>query len=146
MAGIKEQIVSITYILKTMIESGVFSDYIDLRSFQDHQGYNDFFIELELGKESAVIVELQIYDLGDGLKALIKVYDFSEDYEYGSEKVDVPLLKEYLTKHPLLQFPDSPNRFEDFDYYLNKSIPPEYAKETFIALALIVQDFFRDSL
>lgn len=146
MANIKEQIEDITYAVKSMIDSGFFPDYIDLLKEQDHQGYNDFFIVFHIGKENTVAIEIQIRDLGDGLKSFIEVYDITGDGELGSEKLLIPLLKDYLAKHPLLQFPDSSNGLEDVEYYLNKCIPPEYTKEIYIALALIVQDFFTDSV
>ena len=146
MANIKEHIEDIMYVIKSMIDSGIFPDIIDLRKGQDYKGYNDFFIEFHIGKENTVAIEIQIRDLGDGLKSFVEVYDITEDGEFGSEKLLIPYLKDYLAKHPLLQFPDSPNGFEEVEYYLNKCIPPEYAKETYIALALIIQDFFTDSL
>ena len=146
MANIREQIGNIMYALKSMVESGIFPDFVDLRSGQDHQGYNLFFIEFHLGKENVVDIEIQIRDLGDGLKAFIEVYDITNEGDFGSEKTLIPLLKDYLSKHPLFQFQDSPDRFEEVEYYLNKCIPPEYSKEIFIALALIVQDFFTDSV
>lgn len=79
------------------------------------------------------------------MKSFVEVYDTTEDGEFGSEKLLIPYLKDYLAKHPLLQFPDSPNGFEEVEYYLNKCIPPECVKETYIALALIIQDFFLTS-
>ena len=48
MANIREQIGNIMYALKSMVESGIFPDFVDLRSGQDHQGYNLFFIEFHL--------------------------------------------------------------------------------------------------
>ena len=73
-----------------MIDSGIFPDFIDLRKGQDYKGYNDFFIEFHIGKENTVAIEIQIRDLGDGLKSFVEVYDITEDGEFGSEKLLTP--------------------------------------------------------
>lgn len=143
MANIKFQIEEIYKSVSAIVDAKILPDYIDLRYFQDHQGYNDFCIELHLGKDNEVDVELKLSDIEDRLKANIKVMDFLVGV-YGSEKLLIPHLKDYLSKHPLLQFPDYPSGFENVEYYLSKSIPPKYTKEIYVALVLIVQDFFND--
>ena len=90
MANIKEHIEDIMYVIKSMIDSGIFPDFIDLRKGQDYKGYNDFFIEFHIGKENTVAIEIQIRDLGDGLKSFVEVYDITEDGEFGSEKLLTP--------------------------------------------------------
>ena len=90
MANIKEHIEDIMNVIKSMIDSGIFPDFIDLRKGQDYKGYNDFFIEFHIGKENTVAIEIQIRDLGDGLKSFVEVYDITEDGEFGSEKLLTP--------------------------------------------------------
>ena len=143
MADIKSQIEDIKFNIKALMETGTLPNHIDLFSFQNHQGYNEHFLCFRIGENEDICIELEIWDTEDILKSKIQVYDFPENEE--CKKFVLPLLKDYLSKHPLLQFQDYPYGL-DTDYYLNKSIPPEYVKETYIALALIIQDFFTDSL
>ena len=114
-----------------------------LTSVSSYEGGCGFEVELHLGKDNEIDVELNISDIEDRLKANIKVMDFLVG-DYGSEKLLIPHLKDYLSKHPLLQYPDYPSGFENVEYYLSKSIPPKYTKEIYVALVLIVQDFFND--
>ena len=143
MADIKSQIEDIKFNIKALMETGTLPNHIDLFSFQNHQGYNEHFLCFRIGENEDICIELEIWDTEDILKSKIQVYDFPENEECNG--VVLPSLKDYLSKHPLLQFQDYPYGL-DTDYYLNKSIPPEYVKETYIALALIIQDFFTDSL
>ena len=143
MADIKSQIEDIKFNIKALIDAGALPDHIDLRSLQNHQGYNEYYLCFRIGENEDICIELEIWDTEDILKSKIQVYDFPENEECNG--VVLPSLKDYLSKHPLLQFQDYPYGL-DTDYYLNKSIPPEYVKETYIALALIIQDFFTDSL
>lgn len=143
MADIKSQIEDIKFNIKALIDAGALPDHIDLRSFQNHQGYNEYYLCFRIGENEDICIELEIWDTEDILKSKIQVYDFPENEECNG--VVLPSLKDYLSKHLLLQFQDYPYGL-DTDYYLNKSIPPEYVKETYIALALIIQDFFTDSL
>lgn len=141
MADIKSQIEDIKFNIKALIDAGSLPNHIDLRSFQDHQGYNEHFLCLRIGKNEDICIELEIWDTEDILKSTIQVYDFPENEECNG--VILPLLKDYLSKHPLLQFPDYPYGL-DIEYYLNKAIPPEYSKEIYVALVVLVQDFFSD--
>ena len=143
MTDIKSQIEDIKFNIKALIDAGALPDHIDLRSFQNHQGYNEYYLCFRIGENEDICIELEIWDTEDILKSKIQVYDFPENEECNG--VVLPSLKDYLSKHLLLQFQDYPYGL-DTDYYLNKSIPPEYVKETYIALALIIQDFFTDSL
>ena len=143
MADIKSQIEDIKFNIKALIDAGALPDHIDLLSFQNHQGYNEYYLCFRIGENEDIGIELEIWDTESILKSKIQVYDFPENEECNG--VVLPSLKDYLSKHPLLQFQDYPYGL-DTDYYLNKSIPPEYVKETYIALALIIQDFFTDSL
>ena len=143
MADIKSQIEDIKFNIKALIDAGALPNHIDLFSFQNHQGYNEHFLCFRIGENEDICIELEIWDTEDILKSKIQVYDFPENEECNG--VVLPSLKDYLSKHLLLQFQDYPYGL-DTDYYLNKSIPPEYVKETYIALALIIQDFFTDSL
>ena len=143
MADIKSQIEDIKFNIKALIDAGALPDHIDLRSFQNHQGYNEYYLCFRIGENEDIGIELEIWDTESILKSKIQVYDFPENEECNG--VVLPSLKDYLSKHLLLQFQDYPYGL-DTDYYLNKSIPPEYVKETYIALALIIQDFFTDSL
>ena len=143
MADIKSQIEDIKFNIKALIDAGALPDHIDLRSFQNHQGYNEYYLCFRIGENEDICIELEIWDTEDILKSKIQVYDFPENEECNG--VVLPSLKDYLSKHLLLQFQDYPYGL-DTDYYLNKSIPPEYVKETYIAWALIIHDFFTDSL
>ena len=141
MADIKSQIEDIKFNVKALIDAGALPNHIDLHSFQDYQGYNDHIICFRIGENEDIGVELEIWDTEGVLKSTIQVYDFPED-EY-NKALALPQLKEYLSKHPLLQFSNYPYGL-DIEYYLNKAIPPEYSKEIYIALVVIVQDFFND--
>ena len=141
MADIKSHIEDIKFNIKALMETGTLPNHIDLFSFQNHQGYNEHFLCFRIGENEDICIELKIWDTEDILKSKIQVYDFPENEE--CKKVVLPLLKDYLSKHPLLQFQDYPYGL-DIDYYLNKSIPPEYSKEIYVALVVIVQDFFND--
>ena len=141
MADIKSQIEDIKFNVKALIDAGALPNHIDLHSFQDYQGYNDHIICCRIGENEDIGVELEIWDTEGVLKSTIQVYDFTED-EY-NKALALPQLKEYLTKHPLLQFSNYPYGL-DIEYYLNKAIPPEYSKEIYIALVVIVQDFYND--
>ena len=141
MADIKSQIEDIKFNVKALIDAGALPNHIDLHSFQDYQGYNDHIICFRIGENEDIGVELEIWDTEDILKSTIQVYDFPENEECNG--VILPLLKDYLSKHPLLQFPDYPYGL-DIEYYLNKAIPPEYSKEIYVALVVLVQDFFSD--
>ena len=143
MADIKSQIEDIKFNIKALIDAGALPDYIDLRSFQNHQGYNEYYLCFRIGENEDICIELEIWDTEDILKSKIQVYDFPENEE--CKKVVLPLLKDYLSKHPLLQFHDYPYGL-DIEYYLNKTIPPVYAKEIYVALVVIVQDFFNDTV
>ena len=138
MADIKSQIEDIKFNVKALIDAGALPNHIDLHSFQDYQGYNDHIICFRIGENEDIGVELEIWDTEGVLKSTIQVYDFPED-EY-NKALALPQLKEYLSKHPLLQFSNYPYGL-DIEYYLNKAIPPEYSKEIYIALVVIVQDF-----
>ena len=141
MADIKSQIEDIKFNVKALIDAGALPNHIDLHSFQDYQGYNDHIICFRIGENEDIGVELEIWDTEGVLKSTIQVYDFPED-EY-NKALALPQLKEYLSKHPLLQFSNYPYGL-DIEYYLNKAIPPEYSKEIYIALVGIVQDFYND--
>lgn len=141
MADIKSQIEDIKFNVKALIDAGALPNHIDLHSFQDYQGYNDHIICFRIGENEDIGVELEIWDTEGVLKSTIQVYDFPED-EY-NKALALPQLKEYLSKHPLLQFSNYPYGL-DIEYYLNKAIPPEYSKEIYIALVVIVQDFYND--
>ena len=143
MADIKSQIEDIKFNIKALMETGTLPNHIDLFSFQNHQGYNEHFLCFRIGENEDICIELEIWDTEDILKSKIQVYDFPENEE--CKKVVLPLLKDYLSKHPLLQFPDYPYSL-DIEYYLNKTIPPVYAKEIYVALVVIVQDFFNDTV
>lgn len=143
MTDIKSQIEDIKFNIKALIDAGALPNHIDLQSFQNHQGFNEYYLCFRIGENEDICIELEIWDTEDILKSKIQVYDFPENEECNG--VVLPSLKDYLSKHLLLQFQDYPYGL-DTDYYLNKSIPPEYVKETYIALALIIQDFFTDSL
>ena len=138
MTDIKSQIEDIKFNIKALIDAGALPNHIDLFSFQNHQGY---FLCFRIGENEDICIELEIWDTDDILKSNIQVYDFPENEECNG--VVLPSLKDYLSKHPLLQFQDYPYGL-DIDYYLNKSIPPEYSKEIYIALVVIVQDFYND--
>ena len=131
MADIKSQIEDIKFNVKALIDAGALPNHIDLHSFQDYQGYNDHIICFRIGENEDIGVELEIWDTEGVLKSTIQVYDFPED-EY-NKALALPQLKEYLSKHPLLQFSNYPYGL-DIEYYLNKAIPPEYSKEIYIAL------------
>ena len=141
MADIQSQIEDIKFNVKALIDAGALPNHIDLHSFQDYQGYNDHIICFRIGENEDIGVELEIWDTEGVLKSTIQVYDFPED-EY-NKALALPQLKEYLSKHPLLQFSNYPYGL-DIEYYLNKAIPPEYSKEIYIALVVIVQDFYND--
>lgn len=141
MADKKSQIEDIKFNVKALIDAGALPNHIDLHSFQDYQGYNDHIICFRIGENEDIGVELEIWDTEGVLKSTIQVYDFPED-EY-NKALALPQLKEYLSKHPLLQFSNYPYGL-DIEYYLNKAIPPEYSKEIYIALVVIVQDFYND--
>ena len=141
MADIKSQIEDIKFNIKALIDAGALPNHIDLFSFQNHQGYNEHFLCFRIGENEDICIELEIWDTEDILKSKIQVYDFPENEECNG--VVLPSLKDYLSKHPLLQFQDYPYGL-DTDYYLNKSIPPEFSKEIYVALVVIVQDFFND--
>ena len=141
MADIKLQIEDIKFNIKALVDAGALPNYIDLQSFQNHQGYNEHFLCFRIGENEDICIELKIWDTEDILKSKIQVYDFPEHEE--CDGVALPLLKDYLSKHPLLQFPDYLYDL-DIEYYLNKTIPPEYTKEIYVALLVIVQDFFND--
>ena len=143
MADIKSQIEDIKFNIKALMETGTLPNHIDLFSFQNHQGYNEHFLCFRIGENEDICIELEIWDTEDILKSKIQVYDFPENEE--CKKVVLPLLKDYLSKHPLLQVQGDPCGLE-IDYYLNKSIPPEYSKEIYVALVVIVQDFFNDTV
>ena len=130
MTDIKSQIEDIKFNIKALIDAGALPNHIDLQSFQNHQGFNEYYLCFRIGENEE-----------DILKSNIQVYDFPENEECNG--VVLPSLKDYLSKHPLLQFQDYPYGL-DIDYYLNKSIPPEYSKEIYVALVVIVQDFFND--
>ena len=141
MTDIKSQIEDIKFNIKALIDAGALPNHIDLFSFQNHQGYNEHFLCFRIGENEDICIELEMWDTDDILKSNIQVYDFPENEECNG--VVLPSLKDYLSKHPLLQFQDYPYGL-DIDYYLNKSIPPEYSKEIYVALVVIVQDFFND--
>ena len=143
MSDIKSQIEDIKFNIKALMETGTLPNHIDLFSFQNHQGYNEHFLCFRIGENEDICIELKIWDTEDILKSKIQVYDFPENEE--CKKVVLPLLKDYLSKHPLLHFPDYPYGL-DIEYYLNKTIPPVYAKEIYVALVVIVQDFFNDTV
>ena len=143
MADIKSQIEDIKFNIKALMETGTLPNHIDLFSFQNHQGYNEHFLCFRIGENEDICIELEIWDTEDILKSKIQVYDFPENEE--CKKVVLPLLKDYLYKHTLLQFPDYSYGL-DIEYYLNKTIPPVYAKEIYVALVVIVQDFFNDTV
>ena len=149
MVDIKFQIENIKTVVNALLESKALPDCFGLRSSQDFQGNNEFYLEVHIGKWESedftnyrdTTIELKIWDTEDILKSTIQVYDFPENEECNG--VILPLLKDYLSKHPLLQFPDYPYGL-DIEYYLNKAIPPEYSKEIYVALVVLVQDFFSD--
>ena len=141
MTDIKSQIEDIKFNIKALIDAGALPNHIDLQSFQNHQGFNEYYLCFRIGENEDIGIELAIWDTESILKSKIQVYDFPENEECNG--VVLPSLKDYLSKHPLLQFQDYPYGL-DIDYYLNKSIPPEYSKEIYVALVVIVQDFFND--
>ena len=143
MADIKSQIEDIKFNVKALIDAGALPNHIDLHSFQDYQGYNDHIICFRIGENEDIGVELEIWDTDNILKSKIQVYDFPEKEECNG--VVLPLLKDYLSKHPLLQFSNYPYGL-GIEYYLNKTIPPVYAKEIYVAIVVIVQDFFNDTV
>ena len=106
MADIKSQIEDIKFNIKALMETGTLPNHIDLFSFQNHQGYNEHFLCFRIGENEDICIELEIWDTEDILKSKIQVYDFPENEE--CKKVVLPLLKDYLSKHPLLQFQDYP--------------------------------------
>ena len=114
MTDIKLQIEDIKFNIKALIDAGALPNHIDLFSFQNHQGY---FLCFRIGENEDICIELEIWDTEDILKSKIQVYDFPENEECNG--VVLPSLKDYLSKHPLLQFQDYPYGL-DIDYYLNK--------------------------
>ena len=152
MADIKLQIVNIKTVVNALLVSKALPDCFGLRSSQDFQGNNEYYLEVHIGKWESedftnyrdTTIELKIWDTEEELKAIIQVYDFPEVEDVNNYTPLLPFLKDYLKKHPLLQFPNYPRKYDNIEYYLSKSIPPEYSKEIYVALVVLVQDFFSD--
>ena len=81
MADIKLQIEDIKFNIKALIEAGALPNYIDMQSFQNHQGYNEHFLCFRIGENEDICIELEIWDTEDILKSKIQVYDFPENEE-----------------------------------------------------------------
>ena len=86
MADIKLQIVNIKTVVNALLESKALPDCFGLRSSQDFQGNNEYYLEVHIGKWESedftnyrdTTIELKIWDTEEELKAIIQVYDFPE--------------------------------------------------------------------
>ena len=124
MADIKLQIVNIKTVVNALLESKALPDCFGLRSSQDFQGNNEYYLEVHIGKWESedftnyrdTTIELKIWDTEEELKAIIQVYDFPEVEDVNNYTPLLPFLKDYLKKHPLLQFPNYPRKYDNIEY------------------------------